>query len=208
MYRTIFYSLCLILMIISPAMAEINFNKDRWMLRFRVIDLMPDEDSSVSIGGDVKLGNSFVPEFDISYFWTDNIATELILGTTKHNASATQTGLGELDLGDVMILPPTLTMQYHFMPEEQFRPYAGAGVNYTFFYNEDAGSSITSIDYENNFGVALQAGFDYGLNKHWALNLDVKKLWLSTDISINGGAVTADVDLDPWVFGAGIAYRF
>jgi outer membrane protein len=40
------------------------------------------------------------------------------------------------------------------------------------------------------------------------LNMDIKKIYLNTDVSVNNGAVTADVDLDPWVFGVGVGYRF
>lgn len=178
-----------------------------WLVRVRLINVAPEESSSTSIGGAVAVDNTLVPELDISYFWTDNFATELILATSKHNVGAVGTSLGDLDAGHVWVLPPTLMMQYHLNPNGQFRPYVGAGINYTIFYSEDAGS-LSDISYDNGFGYAFQAGFDFGLNEHWALNADVKKLYLNTDVSINGGGVTADVDLNPWVFGAGLAYRF
>ena len=96
------------------------------------------------------------------------------------------------------------------MPKERFSPYVGAGLNYTFFYDESpaAGSPVTSIDYENSVGYALQAGIDYAVADQWYLNVDVKKIFLSTDVSMNGGAIRADVDLDPWVVGFGVGYRF
>ena len=181
-----------------------GFEKENLMIRLRAINVMPDESSSMSIADSVKAGNQIVPELDFTYFWTDHWASELILATSKHHMSTA----GGLDLGDVWILPPTLTLQYHFMPDQRFRPYAGAGLNYTFFYNEDAGTSITGIDYKNGVGYALQAGFDYGIDKHWAINFDVKKIWLNTDVTTTGPGVTADVDLDPWVFGTGVSYRF
>lgn len=183
------------------------FNKERLLLRVRAIDIDPDEDSATNIGGAVTAKSQVVPEFDITYFWTKHIATELILATSPHSMGAKNTSLGNLDLGDVWILPPTLTVQYHFTPDEKIRPYLGAGVNYTVFYNEDSGD-VNDIDYENGFGWALQAGTDIEIDEHWAFNLDVKKVWLNTDVDINGGLVTADVDLDPWIFGAGLAYRF
>lgn len=65
---------------------------------------------------------------------------------------------------------------------------------------------MVSIDYENSFGFALQAGIDIGIDDHWAINLDLKKVFLNTDVSLNGGAITADLDLDPWLFGLGVAY--
>ena len=67
---------------------------------------------------------------------------------------------------------------------------------------------MNDIDYDNGPGLALQAGIDIGINEKWAVNFDVKKVWHNVDVKMNSGAVTADVDLDPWIFGAGLAYRF
>lgn len=181
-----------------------------FMVRLRGIGLIPDESSSVKpIGGEVDAENAYVPEIDLSYFFTDNIALELIAATTPHDVKDKGSSLGDVDLGSVYLLPPTLTVQYHFMPKRRFSPYVGAGLNYTIFYKEDApGGAVTAIDYENTVGYALQAGVDYSLDGKWYLNADVKKLWVSTDVDINNGAITADVDLDPWVFGVGVGYKF
>ncbi len=178
-----------------------------WLIRLRAIDVVAVEKSTVSIGGEATASNEIVPELDITYFWTNNFATELILASTKHQIGANGTSLGNLSLGDVRLLPPTLLAQYHFSPEGQIRPYLGAGINYTFFFDAEPGD-VDSIKYEDGFGFALQAGTDIAINEDWFFNLDVKKLWLNTDVSINGGAVTADVDLNPWIFGAGFGYRF
>lgn len=187
--------------------AVVADDKSPWQVRLRLIDVVPDESSTVSIGGHVTADNTLVPELDITYFWSDNFATELILATSKHNIGAVGTALGDVDLGHAWVLPPTFLAQYHFNPNGKFRPYIGAGVNYTFFYNEDAGD-LDKIEYDNGFGYAFQAGFDIGLNDNWMFNVDAKKIFLNTDVSINDGAVTAEVDLDPWVFGVGFGYRF
>lgn len=191
----------------APAQAEFQGKSaGDFMVRARAIGMIPDESADVSVlGGSVNVDNDWVPEIDFTYFITDNIALELIAATTKHDVSHSS-GLG---LGEVNLLPPTLTLQYHPLPKERFSPYVGAGVNYTIFYNEDApGGAVTSIDYDNAFGFALQAGADYAVADNWYLNVDVKKIFLSTDVSINGGAINADVDLDPWVVGFGVGYRF
>lgn len=182
-------------------------DKSPWLVRGRLIDVVPSENSTVSINGEVSSGNSLVPELDISYFWNDHFATELILATSKHTIGAIDTDLGDLDIGHVWALPPTLLAQYHFNPDGQIRPYIGAGINYTIFHSADAGD-LASIDYSNSVGFAFQAGVDIGITDNWAFNLDTKKIYINTDVSINDGAVTADVDLNPWVFGAGFAYRF
>lgn len=178
--------------------------KENWQIRVRAIDVIPDVDSSVNIGGEVDADNAVVPELDISYFFTDHIAAELILATSKHDMDYT----GNIDLGDAMILPPTLTLQYHFTPDQAFSPYVGAGINYSMFYNEDAAAGFTDLEVDNGVGLALQAGFDYWLDEHWGLNADVKKIFLNVDATLNNGTIRADVDLDPWVVGAGVSYRF
>lgn len=150
-----------------------------------------------------------MPELDISYFFTDHVAAELVLTSTKHDAKAVGTALGTVDLGDVWLLPPVLTMQYHFAPKSTISPYVGAGLNLTLFYNADApGTTVTDIDYSDNVGPALQAGVDFQINDDWMLNLDIKKVWLDTDVSINGGAIVGDVNIDPWIFGIGFGTKF
>jgi len=184
--------------------AHAGFDPHNWQLRLRAIDVSPQESSSGTIPGEATADSAIMPELDISYFFNDNISLELILATTKHDIGWQP---GGLDLGDAWVLPPTLTAQYHFMADNQFSPYVGAGINYTLFYNVDPGA-FNSVEYTNGFGYALQLGLDYKLDQHWMLNADVKKIFMDTDVSVNNGAVRADVDLDPWVFGLGVGYRF
>ena len=179
-----------------------------FVIRARGIALVPDESTSTDdIGtGHGELNNAYVPEVDFSYFITDNIAVELIAATTKHDLDWNNPNV---DLGSVWVLPPTVTVQYHFMPKERFSPYLGAGLNYTLFYNEKPGAA-QSISYDNGFGYALQAGFDYAISGPWSLNVDVKKIFLDTKVTadLGAGPVKVDADLDPWVFGVGVGYRF
>jgi outer membrane protein len=180
-------------------------------IRLRGIGVVPTERGDIKTAGGVDTGlnatvdNDYVPEVDISYFVTPNIALELIAATTKHEVNASN----GLDMGSVRLLPPTLTLQYHFTPTARFSPYVGAGLNYTFFYNEKRGA-LRSISYDDNIGYALQAGIDYAISGPWSFNIDVKKLWLSTDVKadLGGTALKADVDLNPWIFGVGLGYRF
>lgn len=198
-----------------------------WMLRARVLGVLPDESAGLSVGGanlagDADIGDQYVPEFDITYFFTDNIAAELILAVTPHDVKATNVTVpgaltnANIDLGDVWLLPPTLTVQYHFQNGSKFKPYVGAGVNATFFFNEDEGPVADGIDYDPSFGPALQAGFDYDLDGKeggFAVNVDVKKIWINTDVTVDfttalGARVDADVDINPLVVGVGLAYKY
>jgi outer membrane protein len=192
--------------------AQAAFAKEKGdlLVRLRAIGFMPDSGGGTDqLGGDADVGNAVVPELDFTYFFTKNIAAELILATTQHSVSLEGSSSGKLDLGRVNLLPPHINLQYHFMPDGKFSPYLGAGVGYVFFYKEKAGSSINSIDYKNSVSWSLQAGVDYKIDDRWSLNLDLKKVFVDTELHINGGGVTAgDIDLNPWVVGIGVGYRF
>lgn len=195
----------------GAAEAAAEFKAGDFMIRGRAIGVIPDEDVSITgavTGSQIDIDTSVVPELDFSYFVTDNIALELIAAITPHDVNTKTSSAGPLDLGDVWLLPPTLTVQYHFTDLGQFKPYLGAGVNYTHFFGEDRGTSVTSVEYDDSFGPALQAGVDYMLDEHWMLNLDVKKIWINTDVKFNNGAIRADVDINPWVVGVGVGYKF
>jgi len=188
-----------------PAQAK----ESPWMLRFRAVKVAPDVKSRNQADGSdalVKIDSDVIPELDITYFINKNIATELVLGTSTHNVKALSS---QADLGKVSLLPPTLTLQYHFTPENTLRPYLGAGLNYTLFYNQKANNNVyVHTNYQNSFGYALQAGFDYMFDDKFGINFDVKKIYLSTNVSVNHGAVRAKVDIDPWLFGIGAVYKF
>ena len=170
---------------------------DNWMMRARAINIAPDVSSSVA-GLDVS--SEWVPEVDFTYFLTPNIGMELILATARHEVT-----LNGASLGKVNHLPPTLTLQYHFMPSGMIKPYVGAGVNYTRFYNVDLAPGLT-LD-SNSFGGALQAGVDIKVTENGYINLDVKKIWIGTEVQANGVKLT-DLDIDPVVWGIGYGFRF
>lgn len=180
------------------------WSKERFQVRVRAIGVLPDEDTSVNIGGKSSVGDALVPEVDVTYFFTEHVAAELIAATAQHEVNYT----GNVNLGNTWILPPTLTLQYHFTPDSMLSPYVGAGVNYSYFYGEETGAGFTDLEVDGGFGWALQAGTDLWLNDNWGLNLDIKKVFLDVDGSLNGGNITTDIELDPWIVGAGVSYRF
>jgi len=179
-------------------------------VRVRVIGVVPDESSSISaIGGKVSVDESVTPELDFTYFFTDHIAAELVLTLSPHDVRAVGTSAGNLDLGDVLLLPPVLSLQYHVLPDSSFRPYVGVGVNYTIAIDEDPGVAA-DIDYDEAVGLVLGAGCDLDITDQLFLSLDVKKAFLNVDVEVQalGTTVTADVDLDPWIFGVGLGCAF
>ena len=177
----------------------------KWMFRARALGVLPDESNGLLGGAPAALTaeDSVVPEFDITYFFNDNFAAELILAVTPHDVF-----LGGAQISNVLLLPPTLTFQYHH-PMGAFKPYVGAGINYTSIIDSDPTAAIGGVDdWDSSFGLAAQVGFDYAIDDKWSFNVDVKKLWLNLDATVTGAATPASVDLDPWLVGVGIGYRF
>ena len=166
----------------------------------------------------LEVGNNTIPELDISYYFTKNIAAELILALgTRHDVNVSGTGgaMNSRSLGSVNLLPPTLTAQWHFMPDQTFDPYVGAGLAYVRAMDNGLTANTTlgylpiRID-RNDFGTVLQAGFDVNLQDKWLVNFDVKKVFVSTNVDINvGGWKKIDtLDLDPWVVSVGFGKKF
>jgi outer membrane protein len=151
--------------------------RNTWQVRLRGVSVQPNEKSNVSaIGGDVNISNSFIPELDFTYFFNKNFAAELILGTSKHDVKV---GNDEVSLGSVRLLPPTVTLQYHFYPTKSLKPYVGAGLNYTIFYDVENGDTL-GMDYKNNVGFALQGGVDYFVNVYVKEKFVIHKIIYTT----------------------------
>ena len=180
-----------------------------WMFRLRGLGVLPDASADIDQipGASVDISDNAVPELDISYFFTENISAELILAVTQHTITGAD-ALAGVPVGDVWLLPPTLLAQYHVTDFGPFQPYVGAGVNYTIFFGQDAaGGTVTQFDLDNSFAPAVQIGFDYFIDEHWGLNFDLKKIFLRPDVSLNNGALTGNVTIDPWLVGGGIVFR-
>ena len=186
------------LMLALPGTAAAQDGK--WMARVRAIDVEPNASSSLA---GLNVEGQWTGELDFTYFFTKNLAAELILGWAKHEVT-----LNGNSLGKVGVLPPTLTLQYHFTDLGAFKPYVGIGGNYTYFYENELANGALYIK-DNSWGGALQAGVDYMLDKNWSLNLDVKYVWMDTEVRVKAtGAELGTLDINPWLLGIGARYRF
>ena len=202
----------------TPAFAELG---DTY-IRLRGIMVAPTESSGGILPTfpteEVKVNNSIMPEVDITHMVSNNVGLELIAATTKHNASGTSGTTGGIGkLASTWVLPPTLTLQYHFAPEAKVRPYVGAGVNYTMFYSEKPSAGLetavgqTDVNLKDSFGWAAQAGIDIDLNEKMFLNLDVKYIDIDTTARLDTTAIGTQrvkISLDPLVVGVGVGFRF
>lgn len=189
-----------------------------WMMRIRAVHVgwMQESGSVAALAvpaNGIHLEKKIIPEVDISYFFTKNLAAELILTyPQKHMVRVTQSAAGAFDAGSLKELPPALTLQYHFMPDAQFRPYVGAGFNYTTFSSvnlaplNSISGGTASID-RSNFGGVLQAGFDVKVGKNSYINFDVKKVYIQTDLALNGTKLST-IKGDPLLVGIGYGFKF
>jgi outer membrane protein len=174
------------------------------LVRLRAISIVPNVDTTGTLSAlNVGVNNATVPELDLTYMIRDYLGVELILGTSRHQLTSSVGGLG-----GVNVLPPTLLLQYHFNHAGRVRPYVGAGLNYTLFYNNGlhVGAQPVSIS-NHSFGPALQAGVDVQVTKSFFVNADIKKIWMHTDASLNGQPL-GRVSIDPVVVGLGVGMRF
>ena len=170
------------------------------MVRARAVNLDMANKDSTGLG--LTVDNKTIPEVDVSYFFTPNIAAELIL-TVPQKQTVSSNGTS---IGTFKHLPPTLLLQYHFTGLNGYKPYVGAGVNYTDISKVNLLGGAATLD-SHSWGGALQAGVDIPLDKNWSINLDVKKVYIKTDVyTIAGNAGT--LKLDPVLVGVGLAYRF
>lgn len=174
-----------------------------FMARLRLVNMQVDNGNSPNAAvGKFEVDDKVFPEIDFSYFFTPNLAAELVLTyPLKHDVK-----LDGTDIGSIKRLPPSLLLQYHFTPKSTFKPYVGAGLNYTHFSSVDLDIPGADID-RRSFGVALQAGIDIRLAKHWYLNFDVKYIDIDTDVKLNGVKLTT-LEVDPMLYNIGIGYRF
>lgn len=186
----------------GAAMAE----ESPWLVRLRAVHIDP-ADKSDPVGGigasdRLHVSDKWIPDVDISYFFTPNWAAELVLTyPQKHTVT-----LDGASIGTFKHLPPTLTAQYHFLPGKVFNPYVGAGINYTLISKVNLLNNGARLEHDS-VGLALQAGVDYRIDAHWSINVDVKKLQLRSDVTI-GGVQASRVKVDPVMLGVGVGYRF
>lgn len=176
-----------------------------WMARVRAVQLQSANKDSTGL--DLSINDKLIPEIDLSYFFMPQFAVELVLTYPQKQTIRS----GGTEIGSLKHLPPTLTAQYHFAPLGTFRPYVGAGLNYTRFSNVTFDPAVQAALQptlsRNSFGLALQAGLDYQVANNLYVNIDVKKVQIRTDVS-SAGTKVGTFKVDPWLIGVGIGRRF
>jgi outer membrane protein len=183
----------------APAQAGVL---DNFQIKVGVSGVLPDESGDPI---DVDISDEYVPSLQVEYFFNDHVSAELLCCVATHDVTAAG---GTIDLGEVTHFPPTVTLKYRWTDFGRFEPYVGAGVNFTSFINSEPPAGL-QVEYDSSVGLALQAGVDYRIDDHWGVNLDVRRIWINTDVTISGAInATDEVDINPWVVSTAIAYRF
>jgi outer membrane protein len=214
-------TLCTLAVITSiiAAPQALAHKKGDFLVRAGIASVVPNEssddvvlDKTGSLGefgvdSNTQLGLTF------GYMITDNISFEVLAATPfKHKVSLGATG----DIAEVEHLPPTFMLQYYFMDSSsKIRPYVGAGINYTTFFNEEFNSTgksvgLTDLELEDSWGLAANVGLDYMINDDWFVGAAVWYADISTDVKFKEDGVDKKVktDIDPWVFMISGGYKF
>lgn len=215
--------------VILTSSSAISVEHGDWLVRARLVNIDPNVSSGEVIdltttpptaipGSSIDVDKTVTLEVDVTYVFTNNFGVEFMLAIATHDVKGTGSLSSLGQIGEATVQLPAIIAQYHFMPNNNVRPYAGAGIGYVFFYDEKITDSLTSgatstkLDVDNTGGFLVQAGVDVGINENWFFNFDAKYFWLNgTTATIQADdvdAVKVDFDLDPLVLGLGVGYRF
>lgn len=184
-----------------------------------------DSSSNIIVGGadlgvNAAVGNNTQLGLNIAYFLTDNINVEVLAATPfSHDVSfgvPDPIGTGN-KLAEVTHLPPTVTVNYFFNSgDSAFKPYAGLGLNYTIFFDEqftsaNAAAGLADLSLNDSFGLAVQIGLDYMVDTNWFVNGSIRYIDIDTEanFNLNGAQGSIDsIEIDPWVYTLSVGYRF
>jgi len=205
-------------LVVSPAFAQ---KAGDIIVRVGPARVMPNDDSGEVkplAGTGVEVDDATSLGFTFSYLYTDNIGIGLLGALPfEHDIKGDKGAIDGVDIGSIKQLPPTLVVEYYFQPNKPVRPYIGAGINYTYFFDEDADSELegivgdTDIDLDDSFGLAAVGGVDVDINDDWFFNASVWYIDIDTTAKLkteDAGNLKVDVDIDPWVVMLGVGTRF
>ena len=183
---------------------QVAAQESPWLVRARAVKLSMANHDATAL--DLSVDDKTIPELDVSYFFNKNVAAELIL-TIPQQQQVSAGALGGANVGTFKHLPPTLLVQYHFTNFNGFKPYVGAGVNYTKISKTNLASGDYTLD-DHSYGYALQVGVDVPLTKQVSFNFDLKKVNIQSTVYNSSGVSQGTLKLDPVLVGVGIGYRF
>ena len=185
------------------------YEAGNWLFRIGAYGVFPESDNLTNVlgtGATLNVEDGYTLGFNLTYMVNPNIGIELLAALPfQHDIKLSGAGtVAETDQ-----LPPTVSIQYHFMPQSNFRPYVGLGLNYTFFFNEETKGSLTgtSLSLDSSWGLAGQVGIDIDVAQNWFVNADLRYIGIDTEAKLDGVSI-GTVDINPWVVGLTVGTRF
>ncbi|MEY8848685.1 OmpW family protein [Psychroserpens sp. XS_ASV72] len=202
--KKVFLFVLLVSLFAVDGQAQVVKAEYEWQARVRAVYVAPAPYFYRSISNvEVNISETVAPEIGLSYFLSKKMSADLTVSMSTHDVEVE----GGSNLGSISLLSPTLALQHHFYANN-FKPYIGAGINYTSFFNEDPGD-LDSIEYKNQVGYVLQAGIDYKISDKWFINLDFRKMYLKTEVTGNNDSDnSSEVNVDPLILGFGVGMKF
>jgi outer membrane protein len=201
--------------VMAVAPAAQAFEAGSFVVRGGAVHVAPDDSSdSIVLAGGTDTGTEAAVDSNTqlglraTYMFTDSLGLGLLAATPfKHNITGNGGVLDGVDLGETKHLPPTLTLQYYPMASgSALQPYAGIGVNYTTFFDEQ--SDLGELTLEDSVGAAVELGVDYMLDDNFGLNAAVWYADIETEAEVKGVTEKFDVQIDPMVYMIGMSYKF
>ena len=192
-----------LLLIAAPVQAH---EAGKWVLRGGIGTVAPDSknlDLGDGVFVEVDDGTSLV--LSGTYMFSQNWAFDILAAYPfSHDIDVAGGKAASTDH-----LPPTFSIQYHLVPDGNFQPYIGVGLNYTMFFSTDTTGPLdgTNLDLDDSFGFAWQVGADVLIGDQWLLNFDLRGIDIETDAKLNGGDL-GTVAIDPMVYSISLGYRF
>ena len=226
--KTIRIALCAMTAPIALGLSSAAFagdNAGSFQLKLMATGVLPDgEISNLNVdnlglpaGTQTDVSDSYVPTIAAEYFFSPNFSVETICCITPHDVEGRGAVAGAALIDDAIVLPATVTLKYHLTSVDFIKPYVGVGPTHFFIFEEGVGSGaaglgVTDVDLSDDFGIAVQAGFDVPINDNgWLVSFDAKRYFVDTTatFSDNSGILfQTDHNLDPWVISMGVGYRF
>lgn len=165
----------------------------------------------VPAGADAETGNATTLLLTYERLFTPHIGVELVIGVPpkiKAKATGSVAFLGD-DVLSARTVAPTLIVNYHFGSDgDRFRPYLGAGINYTKF--TDISSKLApNVEMSDSTGLVLQAGLDYAIDARWGVFASIARVDTKSKLVAAGTTVlTTEIDFRPVTYSLGVSYRF
>ena len=186
--------------------------------------IFPNDDSDDLTGvpgATVEVDSATTFAFTAGYMFTEHLAVELLgIWPSNHDieGDGVLPGLGISKVGEVDVFPPTLSLNYYFMPKEKFHPHVGVGVNYSVYWDTESSQQTkavlgagTDLDVEHSVCWAVNIGGDYDINERFFLTANLWYIDIEAAASLKStalGKLDIDVDVDPWVALLGVGVRF